>query len=95
VILVAACVIPAACVSPVVCMLCVCRKCGSCGARLIRVPGWAAYTKVGRKDRTKLSSLHRSGNRKLLQVENRISNYTFVAQKWEQRVKYKSRDYIY
>jgi len=27
-----------------------------------RVPGWAAYTKMDRKDRTKLSSLHRSGN---------------------------------
>jgi hypothetical protein len=48
-----------------------------------RVPGWAAYTKVDRSDRIKLSLLHRSGNRKLLQVENRISNYTFVAQKWE------------
>jgi hypothetical protein len=32
------------------------------------VQGWAAYTKVDRWDRTKLSSLHRSGNHKLPQV---------------------------
>jgi hypothetical protein len=35
------------------------------------------------------------GTGKLLQVENRVGYYTFVAQKWERRVKYKSRDYIY
>jgi hypothetical protein len=60
-----------------------------------RLPGWVAYTEVDRCDRIKISSLHRSGNRKLLQVENRIDNYTFVAQKWERRIKNKSRDYIY
>jgi hypothetical protein len=30
----AACMSLAACVSPVVCVLCVCRKCGSCGPDL-------------------------------------------------------------
>jgi hypothetical protein len=60
-----------------------------------RVPGWAAYTKVDWKDRTKLSSLHRSGNRKLLQVESRIGDYTFVAQKWERRVNSNEGNYIY
>lgn len=39
-----------------------------------RLPDQAAYTKVSGRDRVKLSSLHRSGNHKLLQVENRISN---------------------
>jgi hypothetical protein len=48
-----------------------------------RLPGWVAYTKVDKCDRIKLPSLRRSGNHKLLQVENRISNYTFVTQKWE------------
>jgi hypothetical protein len=51
--------------------------------------------KVDSDDRIKLSSLHRSENGKLLQVESRIDNYTFVAQKWEWRIKSKSRDYIY
>jgi hypothetical protein len=37
--------------------------------------------KVDSDDRIKLSSLHRSENRKLLQVKSRIDNYTFVAQK--------------
>jgi hypothetical protein len=69
--------------------LCRCQK------KSGRLPGWVAYTKVDRWDRIKLSSLHRSGNRKLLQVGNRISNYTFVAQKWERRMKNNSRDYIY
>jgi hypothetical protein len=51
--------------------------------------------KVDSGDRIKLSSLHRSGNRKLLQVENRISNYTFVTQKWERRVNSNEGNYIY
>jgi hypothetical protein len=51
--------------------------------------------KVDSNDRIKLSSLHRSGNRKLLQVENRISNYTFVTQKWERRVNSNEGNYIY
>jgi hypothetical protein len=33
-----------------------------------RLPDWAAYTKVSGRDRVKLSSLHRSGNDKLLQA---------------------------
>jgi hypothetical protein len=60
-----------------------------------RLPGWVAYTEVDRCDRIKLSSLHRSGNCKLLQVENRISNYTFVTQKWERRVNSNEGNYIY
>jgi hypothetical protein len=51
--------------------------------------------KVDSGDRIKLSSLHRSGNGKLLQVENRISNYTFVTQKWERRVNSNEGNYIY
>ena len=56
-----------------------------CQKKSGRLPGWVAYTKVDRCDRIKLSSLHRSGNRKLLQLENRISklylHYTEVGTK--------------
>jgi hypothetical protein len=37
-----------------------------------RVPGLAAYTKVDRSDRTKLSSLYRSGNVSYYKYENKI-----------------------
>jgi hypothetical protein len=59
-----------------------------------RLPGWVAYTEVDKCDRIKLSLLCRSGRHKLLQVESRISNYTFVTQKWKQRVN-SNGNYIY
>ena len=43
-----------------------------------REPGWATNTKVIRSDRIKLSSLHKSGNHKLIQVKNGERNNVYL-----------------